>query len=138
MLVGASPYLYVVLRARQRPSHCEACPYTWSRFVDYVLQPRFGGTLFAFSPAERLPHVGDLLWQQFFGWGIVLVSGSNKVFFQFVHKLVVEVGNMINGLGQFEKMGQPVFPQKIYGTEDFFVGGKQDVVKSPGLFVKVL
>jgi hypothetical protein len=73
VLVGASPYLYIVLRARQRPSHCEACPYTWTRFVNYVLQPRFGGTVFTFSPTERLPHIGDLLWQQFFGWGIALI-----------------------------------------------------------------
>ncbi|MBL7201492.1 MAG: DUF2723 domain-containing protein [Anaerolineae bacterium] len=77
VIAGASPYAYILIRARQRPPHCESCPDTLARLLNYLFRPMTEGTSFNFElfrhPAERLLHSADLLQGQFYWWGILLI-----------------------------------------------------------------
>ncbi|MCL7453136.1 MAG: DUF2723 domain-containing protein [Anaerolineae bacterium] len=79
VFVGASQYLYVIIRANQNPIHNEIRnemgSWSWSGWWHWMTYSRFEGQFFGYSLAEQidlLRHFLDLLQQQFYRWGYIL------------------------------------------------------------------
>jgi hypothetical protein len=79
VLLGASQYLYVIIRANQNPIHNEIRNemgnWSWSGWWRWMTASRFEGQFFGYSPSEQvalLRQFLDLLQKQFYRWGYIL------------------------------------------------------------------
>jgi hypothetical protein len=79
VLLGASQYLYVIIRAQQNPIHNEIRneigDWSWRGWWHWMTYSRFEGQFFGYSLSEQidlLRHFLDLLQQQFYRWGYIL------------------------------------------------------------------
>jgi hypothetical protein len=79
VLLGASQYLYVIIRAHQNPIHNEIRnemgDWSWGRWWTWMISPRFEGQFFGYSLSEQVALVRqflDLLQKQFYRWGYIL------------------------------------------------------------------
>jgi len=74
-LLGASQYLYVIIRAQQQPLLNELGPFSWRGWVHWMTRNRFPGQFFGFGlgdQVDRLRIYLELLEKQFFRWGYIL------------------------------------------------------------------
>ncbi|MBN1963459.1 MAG: DUF2723 domain-containing protein [Anaerolineae bacterium] len=74
-LLGASQYLYVILRAQQQPLLNELGPFSWPGWVHWMTRSRFEGQFFGFGLSEQVDRLRlylELLEKQFFRWGYIL------------------------------------------------------------------
>jgi hypothetical protein len=74
-LLGASQYLYVILRAQQRPLLNELGPFSWGGWIHWMTRSRFEGQFFGFSARDQLDRMRiylELLAKQYFRWGYIL------------------------------------------------------------------
>jgi hypothetical protein len=79
VLLGASQYLYVIIRAHQNPIHNEIRneigDWSWRGWWYWMTYGRFEGQFFGYSFSEQIDlvrHFLDLLQQQFYRWGYIL------------------------------------------------------------------
>lgn len=75
VLLGASQYLYVILRSQQQPLLNELGPFSWGGWVHWMTRNRFPGQFFGFGlgdQADRLRIFLELLETQFYRWGYIL------------------------------------------------------------------
>jgi hypothetical protein len=79
VLLGASQYLYVIIRAHQNPIHNEirneVGDWSWSGWWYWMTYSRFEGQFFGYSLSEQLDLLRqflDLLQKQFHRWGYIL------------------------------------------------------------------
>jgi len=75
VLLGASQYLYVIIRAHQQPLLNELGPFSWRGWLHWMTRSRFPGQFFGFGlgdQADRLRIYLELLEKQFFRWGYLL------------------------------------------------------------------
>ena len=75
VLLGASQYLYVILRAQQQPLLNELGPFSWGGWVHWMTRNRFPGQFFGFGlgdQADRLRIFLELVEKQFYRWGYIL------------------------------------------------------------------
>jgi hypothetical protein len=75
VLLGASQYLYVIIRAHQQPLLNELGPFSWGGWIHWMTRSRFEGQFFPFTlggQADRLRIYLELLEKQFFRWGYIL------------------------------------------------------------------
>jgi hypothetical protein len=74
-LLGASQYLYVIIRAHQQPLLNELGPFSWRGWVHWMTRNRYPGQFFGFGigdQVDRLRIYLELLEKQFFRWGYIL------------------------------------------------------------------
>jgi hypothetical protein len=74
-LLGASQYLYVILRAQQQPLLNELGPFSWRGWVHWMTRSRFEGQFFGFGVSDQVDRLRiylELLEKQFFRWGYIL------------------------------------------------------------------
>jgi len=79
VLLGASQYLYIVIRAHQNPIHNEIRNeignWSWSGWWYWMTYSRFEGQFFGYSLSEQVDlirHFLDLAQKQFYRWGYIL------------------------------------------------------------------
>jgi hypothetical protein len=75
VLLGASQYLYVILRAHEQPLLNELGPFSWQGWIHWMTRNRFPGQFFGFTlgdQVDRLRIYLELLEIQFFRWGYIL------------------------------------------------------------------
>ena len=75
VLLGASQYLYVIVRAQQQPLLNELGPFSWRGRLRWITRSRFPGQFFAYTlgdQVDRLRIYLDILPIQFFRWGYIL------------------------------------------------------------------
>jgi hypothetical protein len=75
VVLGASQYLYVILRAHQMPLLNELGPFSWRGWIHWMTRNRFPGQFFGFTlgdQVDRLRIYLELLEIQFFRWGYLL------------------------------------------------------------------
>jgi 4-amino-4-deoxy-L-arabinose transferase-like glycosyltransferase len=75
VLLGASQYLYVILRAQQQPLLNELGPFSWQGWLHWMTRSRFPGQFFGFGlgdQVDRLRIYLELLEKQVFRWGYIL------------------------------------------------------------------
>jgi len=76
VLLGASQYLYVILRAPQRPLLNELGPFSWRGWIHWMTRNRFPGQFFGFTLGDQVDRMRiylELLQDQFFRWGYILL-----------------------------------------------------------------
>jgi hypothetical protein len=74
-LLGASQYLYVIIRAHQQPLLNELGPFSWRGWVHWMTRNRFPGQFFGYSVGDQVDRLRiylELLEKQFFRWGYIL------------------------------------------------------------------
>ncbi|MBN1660013.1 MAG: DUF2723 domain-containing protein [Anaerolineae bacterium] len=74
-LLGASQYLYVILRAQQQPLLNELGPFSWRGWVHWMTRSRFEGQFFGFGLSDQVDRLRiylELLEKQFFRWGYIV------------------------------------------------------------------
>ncbi|MGC9335372.1 MAG: glycosyltransferase family 117 protein [Anaerolineae bacterium] len=74
-LLGASQYLYVIIRAHQQPLLNELGPFSWRGWIHWMTRNRFPGQFFGFSLSDQVDRLRiylELLEKQFFRWGYIL------------------------------------------------------------------
>lgn len=74
-LLGASQYLYVILRARQQPLLNELGPFSWRGWIHWMTRSRFPGQFFGYTLGDQVDRMRiflELLAKQFFRWGYIL------------------------------------------------------------------
>jgi len=74
-LLGASQYLYVVIRAHQQPLLNELGPFSWRGWVHWMVRNRFPGQFFGYTLGDQVDRMRiylELLEKQFFRWGYIL------------------------------------------------------------------
>ncbi len=79
VLLGASQYLYIIIRAHQNPIHNEIRnemgDWSWRGWWTWMTYSRFEGQFFGYSLSEHvdlLRQFLDLLQKQFYHWGYIL------------------------------------------------------------------
>jgi hypothetical protein len=79
VLLGASQYLYIVIRSQQNPIHDEirneVGAWSWRGWWYWMTYSRFEGQFFGYSPSEQvnlLRHFLDLVQTQFYRWGYII------------------------------------------------------------------
>lgn len=75
VLLAASQYLYVPLRAFQRPPFCNYCPASWAEVPDFLLGREWWGIAFGVQPRYYLQRWADSGYQlmlQFWPLGVLL------------------------------------------------------------------
>lgn len=75
VLLGASQYLYVILRAQQQPLLNELGPFSWRGWIHWMTRSRFPGQFFGYTLGDQVDRVRiylELLEKQFFRWGYIL------------------------------------------------------------------
>ena len=75
VLLGASQYLYVIIRAHQQPLLNELGPFSWGGWIHWMTRSRFEGQFFPFGLGEQVDRVRiylELLEIQFFRWGYII------------------------------------------------------------------
>jgi len=75
VLLGAAQYLYVILRAHQRPLLNELGPFSWKGWIHWMTRSRFEGQFFSFSASDQIDRMRiylELLTRQYFRWGYIL------------------------------------------------------------------
>jgi hypothetical protein len=75
VLLGASQYLYVIIRANQQPLLNELGPFSWRGWVHWMTRSRFQGQFFGYSlgaQVDRMRIYLELLEKQFLRWGYIL------------------------------------------------------------------
>jgi hypothetical protein len=79
VLLGASQYLYIIIRAHQNPIHDEIRNemgnWSWRGWWYWMTYSRFEGQFFGYSLSEQVDlirHFLDLVQQQFYRWGYIL------------------------------------------------------------------
>jgi hypothetical protein len=75
VLLGASQYLYVILRSQQQPLLNELGPFSWGGWIHWMTRNRFPGQFFGFGlgdQVDRLRIFLELLEKQFYRWGYIL------------------------------------------------------------------
>jgi hypothetical protein len=75
VVLGASQYLYVIIRAHQQPLLNELGPFSWHGWIHWMTRNRFPGQFFGFTlgdQEDRLRIYLELLETQFFRWGYIL------------------------------------------------------------------
>jgi uncharacterized membrane protein YvlD (DUF360 family) len=75
VLLAASQYLYVPLRAFQRPPFCNYCPESWGEVPDFLLGREWWGIAFGVQPRYYLQRWADSGYQlmlQFWPLGVLL------------------------------------------------------------------
>jgi hypothetical protein len=75
VLLGASQYLYVILRAQQQPLLNELGPFSWRGWIHWMTRNRFPGQFFGFTLGDQVDRVRiylELLEGQFYRWGYIL------------------------------------------------------------------
>jgi hypothetical protein len=74
-LLGASQYLYVIIRARQQPLLNELGPFSWRGWIHWMTRSRFPGQFFAYGLGDQVGRARvylELVEKQFFRWGYIL------------------------------------------------------------------
>ncbi len=74
-LMGAAQYLYVILRAQQRPLLNELGPFSWRGWIHWMTRNRFPGQFFGYTAGDQVDRLRiylELLEKQFFRWGYIL------------------------------------------------------------------
>ncbi len=75
VLLGASQYLYVILRAQQQPLLNELGPFSWRGWLHWMTRNRFPGQFFGFTLSDQVDRMRiylELLEMQFYRWGYIL------------------------------------------------------------------
>jgi hypothetical protein len=75
VLLGASQYLYVIIRANQQPLLNELGPFSWRGWVHWMTRSRFEGQFFGYglgAQVDRMRIYLELLEKQFLRWGYIL------------------------------------------------------------------
>jgi hypothetical protein len=75
VLLGASQYLYVIIRAHQQPLLNELGPFSWQGWLHWMTRSRFPGQFFGFTLRDQVDRIRiylELLEQQFFRWGYIV------------------------------------------------------------------
>ncbi len=75
VLLGASQYLYVILRAQQQPLLNELGPFSWRGWIHWMTRSRFPGQFFGYTLGDQVDRMRiylELLEKQFFRWGYIL------------------------------------------------------------------
>jgi hypothetical protein len=75
VLLGASQYLYVIVRAHQRPLLNELGPFSWRGWIHWMTRNRFPGQFFGYTLGDQVDRMRiylELLEKQFFRWGYIL------------------------------------------------------------------
>ncbi|MBN1135277.1 MAG: DUF2723 domain-containing protein [Anaerolineae bacterium] len=75
VLLGASQYLYVIVRAHQQPLLNELGPFSWGGWIHWMTRSRFEGQFFPFGLGDQVDRVRiylELLEIQYFRWGYIL------------------------------------------------------------------
>jgi hypothetical protein len=79
VLLGASQYLYIIIRAHQNPIHNEIRnemgDWSWGGWWTWMTYSRFEGQFFGYSLSEQVDLVRqflDLSQRQFYRWGYIL------------------------------------------------------------------
>ncbi len=73
--LGASQYLYVIVRAHQQPLLNELGPFSWRGWLHWMTRNRFPGQFFGFGLSDQVDRLRiylELLEKQFFRWGYIL------------------------------------------------------------------
>jgi len=77
VLLGASQYLYVIIRAHQQPLLNELGPFSWGGWIHWMTRSRFEGQFFPFGLGDQVDRIRiylELLELQFFRWGYIIGS----------------------------------------------------------------
>jgi len=75
VLLGASQYLYVIIRAHQQPLLNELGPFSWGGWIHWMTRSRFEGQFFPFGLGDQVDRIRiylELLELQFFRWGYII------------------------------------------------------------------
>jgi len=75
VLLGASQYLYVIIRAHQQPLLNELGPFSWGGWIHWMTRSRFEGQFFPFGLGDQMDRIRiylELLELQFFRWGYII------------------------------------------------------------------
>jgi hypothetical protein len=75
VVLGASQYLYVIIRAHQQPLLNELGPFSWRGWIHWMTRNRFPGQFFGYTlgdQEDRLRIYLELIEIQFFRWGYIL------------------------------------------------------------------
>jgi hypothetical protein len=75
VLLGASQYLYVIIRAHQQPLLNELGPFSWGGWIHWMTRSRFEGQFFPFGLGDQVDRVRiylELLEIQVFRWGYII------------------------------------------------------------------
>ncbi len=75
VLLGAAQYLYVILRAQQKPLLNELGPFSWRGWIHWMTRSRFPGQFFGFTLGDQVDRMRiylELLEKQFYRWGYIL------------------------------------------------------------------
>ena len=108
VLLGASQYLYVVIRGHQQPLLNELGPFSWRSWIHWMVRNRFPGQFFGFTLGDQVDRIRiylELLEKQFFRWGYILgwigaweqlkadpLTGSGRSLKSFVFLALVALG----------------------------------------------
>ena len=75
VLLGASQYLYVILRAQQQPLLNELGPFSWRGWIHWMTRNRFQGQFFGFTLSDQVDRMRiylEILEEQVYRWGFIL------------------------------------------------------------------
>jgi hypothetical protein len=75
VFLGASQYLYVILRAQQQPLLNELGPFSWRGWIHWMTRNRFPGQFFGFGLRDQVDRMRiylELLEKQFYRWGYIV------------------------------------------------------------------
>jgi hypothetical protein len=75
VILGASQYLYVIIRAHQQPLLNELGPFSWRGWIHWMTRNRFPGQFFGFSLGDQVDRMRiylELLEKQIYRWGYII------------------------------------------------------------------
>jgi hypothetical protein len=74
ILLGASQYLYIIIRAHQQPLLNELGPFSWRGWIRWMTRSRFPGQFFGYTLGDQVHRMRiylERLENQFFRWGYI-------------------------------------------------------------------